>query len=146
MEAMRTAVEGVSLGLLSTAEPDGPAVVIATPQFSISSKVVSNMTEEPFESETPDGTPVEVVVTATTISSVDTSKPIGAVTVISLAQLFPMRLAGEDAAGGGQRRLQEDSDGTASASQAGGSVSFSLHQARLPWPWQPYASPLPPKS
>ena len=140
MEAMRTAVEGVSLGLLSTAEPDGPAVVIATPQFSISSKVVSNMTEEPFESETPDGTPIEVVVTATTIASADRSKPIGAVTMTSKAQLFSTRLAGEDAAGG---QPQENSDGAASASQAGASVSFSLYQACLPLPLAAPAYPPP---
>ena len=124
MEAMRTAVEGVSLGLLSTAEPDGPAVVIATPQFSISSKVVSKMTEEPFECETPDGTAVQVVVTATTIPSTDPSKPIGAITMTSTAPLFPMRLAGEDTA----RRRQQEASGAASAAQAGASVSFSLYQ------------------
>ena len=109
------------------------------------------MTEEPFECETPGGggMTVQVVVTATTISSVDTSKPVGAVTMTSLAQLFPMRLAGEDAEG---RQLQEDSDGAASASQAGASVSFSLYQARLqltlalspPLPRSPTASPIPP--
>ena len=43
----------------------------------------------------------------------------------SMAQLFPMRIAGEDAAG---RRLEEGGDGAASASQAGGTVSFSMYQ------------------
>ena len=45
MEAMRAAVEGVSSGLLSTAEPGAPPVVIATEEFSISAKLVSEITE-----------------------------------------------------------------------------------------------------
>ena len=45
--------------------------------------------------------------------------------MISMAQLFPMRFAAEDAAG---RRLDETSNGAASASQAGGTVSFSMYQ------------------
>ena len=64
-------------------------------------------------------------VTATTIPGADPNKPIGAVTMTSMAQLFPMRIAGEDAAG---RRLEEGGDGAASASQAGGTVSFSMYQ------------------
>ena len=129
MEALRDAVEGVSSGLLSSAEPGAPAVVIATAQFSISAKVVTNVTEEPFESSTPDGQVVEVVVTATLIPSAGSTKPIGAVTMTSSAQLFPMRLTGEDetAGGVGGRRLQEGG-GEVSASQAGASVSFSLYQ------------------
>lgn len=76
---------------------------------------------------------VEVWVTAAAISSIDTSKPVGTIMMTSVARLFPMRLAGEDAAG---RRLQEDSSGAPSASQAGTSVSFSLHQVRFhPWPY-----------
>merc|ERR1719272_2661579 len=46
----------------------------------------------------------------------------------SMAQLFPMRLAGEEAAG---RRLEEGGGGGAelpSATQAGASVSFSMYQ------------------
>ena len=44
-----------------------------------------------------------------------------------MAQLFPMRLAGEEAAG---RRLEEGGGGAElpSASQAGASVSFSMYQ------------------
>ena len=42
-----------------------------------------------------------------------------------MAQLFANSFEGEDAAG---RRLEEGGDGAASASQAGGTVSFSLYQ------------------
>ena len=63
-------------------------------------------------------------VTATTIPGADPNKPIGAVTMTSMAQLFPMRLAGKDATG----RPLEDGNGAASASQAGGTVSFSMYQ------------------
>jgi len=74
--------------------------------------------QEPFESTTPDGTPITVVVTAIPLPGADPNTPVGAVTITSAAQLFPMRLAGEDAAG---RRLQEGGGGgAASASQAGG--------------------------
>ena len=66
------------------------------------------------------------MVTAIPLPGADPNTPVGAVTVTSAAQLFPMRLAGDDAAG---RRLQEGGGGgAASASQAGGTVSFSLYQ------------------
>ena len=58
-----------------------------------------------------------MVVPATSLPGADPNKPIGAVTTTSAAQLFPMRITGEDAAG-----LQEGGGGggAASASQAGG--------------------------
>ena len=58
-----------------------------------------------------------MVVTAIPLPGADPNKPIGAVTITSAAQLFPMRIEGEDAAG-----LQEGGGGggAASASQAGG--------------------------
>ena len=58
-----------------------------------------------------------MVVTAIPLPGADPNTPVGAVTITSAAQLFPMRLAGDDAAG---RRLQEGGGGAASASQAGG--------------------------
>ena len=67
-----------------------------------------------------------MVVTAIPLPGADPNTPVGAVTITSAAQLFPMRLAGDDAAG---RRLQEGGGGgAAGASQAGGTVSFSLYQ------------------
>jgi hypothetical protein len=45
MAAMRTAVEAVSTGLLSRAEPGAPPVVIVTDEFSISAKLVTKLTE-----------------------------------------------------------------------------------------------------
>ena len=70
-----------------------------------------------------------MVVTAIPLPGADPNTPVGAVTITSAAQLFPMRLAGEDAAG---RRLQEEGGGggAASASQAGCSP-------------EPYAEPEP---
>ena len=58
-----------------------------------------------------------MVVTAIPLPGADPNTPIGAVTITSAAQLFPMRITGEDAAG-----LQEGGGGggAASASQAGG--------------------------
>ena len=58
-----------------------------------------------------------MVVTAIPLPGADPNTPVGAVTITSAAQLFPMRIAGEDAAG-----LQEGGGGggAASASQAGG--------------------------
>ena len=57
-----------------------------------------------------------MVVTAIPLPGADPNTPVGAVTITSAAQLFPMRITGEDAAG-----LQEGGGGgAASASQAGG--------------------------
>ena len=59
-----------------------------------------------------------MVVTAIPLPGADPNTPIGAVTITSAAQLFPMRITGEDAAG-----VQDGGGGgggAASASQAGG--------------------------
>ena len=129
MADLRDALEDVGTAILSSAEPGAPAVVVSTDQFSMSAKVTTNVTEEPYVSTTPDGQEVEVVVTATYIPGADPNKNIGSVLTTSNAQLFPSRQAGDDeaAGGGGGRRLQEGG-GAASMSQAGASVSFSLYQ------------------
>ena len=58
-----------------------------------------------------------MVVTAIPLPGADPNTPVGAVTITSAAQLFPMRIEGEDAAG---RQEGGGGGGAASASQAGG--------------------------
>ena len=70
-----------------------------------------------------------MVVTASPLPGADPNTPIGAVTITSAAQLFPMRITGEDAAG-----LQEGGGGgggggAAGASQAGGEPEPELEPA-----------------
>ena len=61
-----------------------------------------------------------MVVTAIPLPGADPNKPIGAVTTNSVAQLFPMRITGEDAAGLQEAGGGGGGGGAASASQAGG--------------------------